>query len=264
MHARRLLVAIILLPLLFFFVMKLPAGYFLLLLLLVSSLAQAEFYAMFRVAGILKVLGILSGIFVLSAVSFAESLFPHAFLLSFIVITVVRLFVRGDPSSALQDVSPVLFGIVYIPCLLAYQFFLRVEQGPAWVLFLYGMVWISDSFAYYVGKGIGRRKLYPSMSPNKTVEGAVASCIGGVLSGWLLNQVLVGTLVFSQALIIGGIVGTVTIVGDLIESMFKRDAGVKDSGVIIPGHGGILDKIDGALLAGPVLYWIMHFVGYIQ
>jgi len=138
------------------------------------------------------------------------------------------------------------------------------EIGPEWVIFLYASVWSSDTFAYYIGKGIGKRKLYREVSPHKTVAGAAGSLIGGILSVFILKAILLPLLTVSAALIIGVMIGIISIIGDLIESMFKRDAGVKDSSTLIPGHGGILDKIDGALFAGPVLYWILIVIGIIK
>jgi phosphatidate cytidylyltransferase len=95
------------------------------------------------------------------------------------------------------------------------------------------------------------------VSPNKTVAGAGGSVIGGMVGALLLRMLIVPQLGLLPALFIGVMVGIISIIGDLVESMFKRDAGVKDSGAIIPGHGGILDKIDGALFAGPFLYCIL-------
>ncbi|MBS1233330.1 MAG: phosphatidate cytidylyltransferase, partial [Nitrospirae bacterium] len=111
--------------------------------------------------------------------------------------------------------------------------------------------------AYYIGKSIGKRRLYREVSPNKTVAGAGGSVIGGMVGALLLRMLIVPQLGLLPTLFIGVMVGIISIIGDLVESMFKRDAGVKDSGAIIPGHGGILDKIDGALFAGPFLYWIL-------
>jgi phosphatidate cytidylyltransferase len=99
------------------------------------------------------------------------------------------------------------------------------------------------------------------VSPNKTVAGAVGSVIGGVAGGVLLRALIVPQLSLPAALLIGMMIGSISIVGDLIESMFKRDAGVKDSSHIIPGHGGILDKVDGALFTGPLLYWTLSLYG---
>jgi len=179
-------------------------------------------------------------------------------MLSFMLISSARLFLIKDPLSSLKDLSPVIIGFLYIPNLLLTQWHLRLH-GYEWIIFLYGCVWASDSLAYFAGKSFGKRKLYREVSPNKTVAGAFGSVIGGTLSAYLLgNWLLIQgyNIKIPTLFLIGAAIGSVTIVGDLVESMFKRDAGVKDSGSLIPGHGGILDKIDGVLFAGPVLYWI--------
>lgn len=257
MHVKRLVVALILLPVFYLYIMKLPQVFFLIFLLAASVIAQSEFCSMYRIGGLMRNTGILAGIAILSTMYFARDIFPDMLLLSVIIISTIRLIGKRDPSSALSDISPVLLSVLYIPCLLGSQLFLR-GNGPGRIVFLFGCVWGSDSFAYYVGKGIGRKKLYKEVSPNKTIEGAVGSVAGGAISGWLLNMVVGNPLTLAESLFAGMIIGATTIIGDLVESMFKRDAGVKDSGSIIPGHGGVLDKIDGALFAGPVLYWVLQ------
>lgn len=257
MHIKRLVVASILLPLLYLYIMKLPQAFFLIFLLAASVIAQSEFCSMYRIGGLMRNTGILTGVAILSTMYFSRDLFPDMLLLSVIIISTIRLLGKKDPSSALSDISPVVLSVLYIPCLLGFQLFLR-GNGPGWIVFLFGCVWGSDSLAYYVGKGIGRKKLYKEVSPNKTVEGAVGSVAGGSISGWLLNMAVGNPLTLTESLFTGMIIGATTIIGDLVESMFKRDAGVKDSGGIIPGHGGVLDKIDGALFAGPVLYWVLQ------
>jgi len=260
MHRRRLLVAVIVLPLLYLYVMKLREVYFFFLVLFVSVVAQAEFYAMYRVGGLIKAVGIMGGVAVLAALYVSVGLLPHVLVATFLVILTIRLIGKRDPSSSLRDVSPVLVALLYIPGSLGFQFFLR-GYGPEWIPFLFGTVWASDSLAFYIGKTLGKRKLYVEVSPNKTVAGAFGSLAGGAGAGWLLNLILLHTMTVWKAAIAGLLIGATTIVGDLVESMFKRDAGVKDSGGFIPGHGGILDKIDGVLFAGPALYWVSRAFG---
>jgi phosphatidate cytidylyltransferase len=101
------------------------------------------------------------------------------------------------------------------------------------------------------------------MSPNKTVEGAIGSLIGGVIGTLLIKFTLLDGISLSHAVILGVAVGFASIIGDLVESMFKRDAGVKDSSSIVPGHGGFLDKIDSVTFAGPVFYWCCLLLGVI-
>ncbi len=182
-------------------------------------------------------------------------------ILGFMALSIWRLFSVKSPEGALSDIAPAVVGIAYIPTLLLPQWHLRL-LGSEWIVLLYACVWSSDSLAYYAGKGIGKRKLYYEVSPNKTVEGAVGSIIGGFLSSiilaWLIglfsNPLLIGPTGLIKIAILGLMIGSITIIGDLVESMFKRDADIKDSGTLLPGHGGFLDKLDGALFAGPLLY----------
>ncbi len=210
---------------------------------------------MYKTNKMLSIVGILCGIMVFT-LSFKSSFYTIiAFIISFILISSLRLFLIKEPMNSLKDISPIVVGIIYIPTLLLAQWHLRLK-GYEWIIFLYSCVWISDSFAYYIGKGFGKRKLYISVSPNKTVEGAIGSVIGGIISSSILGGILNLNINFIYLMLIGIIIGSITIIGDLVESMFKRDAKVKDSGSFIPGHGGILDKIDGVLFAGPTLFFI--------
>jgi phosphatidate cytidylyltransferase len=138
-----------------------------------------------------------------------------------------------------------------------------IKAGAPFLIMLYAAVWGSDSMALYVGKSLGRRKLYVEMSPNKTVEGAIGSLIGGVIGTLLIKFTLLDGISSAHAVILGLAVGFASIIGDLVESMFKRDAGVKDSSSIVPGHGGFLDKIDSVTFAGPAFYWCCLLLGVI-
>lgn len=261
MHLKRLAVAAVLLPLFYFYIMELPETYFFALLLTVSILAQWEFYSMYRLGGLMKNTGIFFGVVALVSAYFSRFTCLIA-LPAIMTILVVRLFGKRDPESSLKDVSFTVLALLYVPGLLSFQLLLR-QHGPGWIVFLFGCVWIADSCAFYAGKSVGKRKLYKEVSPNKTVAGGVGSILGGCLSGWFLDGLFLHAMGPSKSVLIGLVIGATTIVGDLVESMFKRDAGVKDSSNLVPGHGGILDKIDGVLFAGPVLYWISRAAGVI-
>jgi phosphatidate cytidylyltransferase len=260
MHFKRLIVAAALLPLIYLYIMYLSSEYFTFLLILVSVIAIWEFYSMYHIEGIIRFIGLISGISILVISYISKGLLADIIIFSFIVMASVRLFLKKTPRSSLYDISPPVLGLLYIPCLLTYQTRLR-EFGPEWVIILYAMVWTADTFAFYIGTLIGKRKLYVEISPKKTLAGAAGSLIGGAFAAVFLKTVLIPALTMPTALAVGITIGIISIVGDLVESMFKRDSGVKDSGVIIPGHGGILDKIDGVLFAGPVLYLILIIKG---
>lgn len=263
MHLKRLVIAMILLPLFYIYVMYLPSEYFLFILVFFSTIALIEFYAMSGISGILKYSGIFWGAALPAVFFIAGNYFIDILLLSILTTMSLRLLLKKDPGSSISEISAVILGLLYIPGLLSFQLNL-IKAGPAWIVLLYTSVWVSDSLAYYVGKGLGRRKLYKEISPNKTVAGAVGSFFGGILGAALIKTVLLPQISVYQTVLIGSAVGIATVIGDLVESMFKRDAGVKDSSRIIPGHGGVLDKLDGVTFAGPVLYWFCTGLGLIR
>ncbi len=133
-------------------------------------------------------------------------------------------------------------------------------RGLAWLLTVILVTWLSDTGAYLVGRTMGRRKLIPTVSPNKTWEGLigglVAATITGILCNWLFGLDINPLL----AALIGFVLAVVGVIGDLTESLIKRQAGVKDSGTLIPGHGGMLDRIDALLFTFPAGLFIAHFV----
>lgn len=256
MHRTRLISALILIPLLIVYIMYLPPLYFLLLMMLITLIGQAEFYSFFEVKTMYRLLGLASGIYLLSMVYRSGAPFEDFFVVIFIIIAGMRLFTNKMTEGALKDVSYTIVGILYVPFLLSYQIKLR-EFGPEWIIYLDSCVWGADSLAYYMGKAFGKKKLYESVSPKKTIVGAYGSVIGSVFISLLFNAILSLKLSFIQAVVLGFVIGAVSIIGDLVESMFKRDSGIKDSGSVIPGHGGILDKIDGIVFVSPVVYWIV-------
>ncbi len=257
---KREIVAVLLLPLIYLYIMELPAVFFFGLLLIISGAAQMEFYSMFRVKTSFSLLGVVAGLLLLYLVYTGEGEFHLFLVFLFMLVMLFRLSDSGrGPEHALADVAPVLVGVMYVPLILSLQLHLRAA-GPEWVIFTCATVWASDASAYYVGKNFGRRKLYPSMSPKKTVEGAVGSMIGGAAAATAIRFLLMGELTLYQVLAAGFLVGSFSVLGDLTESMFKRDSGVKDSSALIPGHGGVLDKIDGMLFATPVVYMVVRLV----
>ncbi|HVZ85253.1 MAG TPA: phosphatidate cytidylyltransferase [Terracidiphilus sp.] len=168
----------------------------------------------------------------------------------------------------LVDATSSVFGLVYIGYTLLTIPMLRAQpNGPTLVVFLLFVVWAGDIAALYMGRTWGRHKLAPSLSPNKTWEGAIGSVAGSLAAtaalfgiATLLVQANFVRLSFADEvwwewLIIAVVVNVAAQVGDLAESALKRSAGVKDSGTLLPGHGGVLDRIDALLLAAPVLWY---------
>ncbi|MDF1535941.1 MAG: phosphatidate cytidylyltransferase [bacterium] len=135
--------------------------------------------------------------------------------------------------------------------------YLESETTRRSLLFLLLCVWVCDSAAFYVGSTMGKHKLAPGISPNKTVEGSVAGVLGSVAAALLMRAVSLVTWPVAFVLFAGAVIAVLAQLGDLAESMIKRDAGVKDSGNLIPGHGGVLDRVDALLFTVPVFYYAL-------
>ena len=176
---------------------------------------------------------------------------------------------RAKLDRVLPDTALGLFGLVYIVYPLTLIPLIKAhEDGTGLLLFLFLCVWSGDTAALYIGKNFGRRKLAPQLSPNKTIEGAIASVVGSVVFGmgvYYLGDYLmtrgytdlhIGIPAW-QMVLLAIVLNLAAQLGDLLESAIKRGAGVKDSGTMLPGHGGILDRIDALLLAAPVLWYIL-------
>ena len=146
-----------------------------------------------------------------------------------------------------------LFGVVYIFGSWRLAIPLR-DASPYWLLFALALSWVGDTAAYYVGKSFGRHSLAPRVSPKKTWEGSAASVAGSVVFGWLFLRVFLPQVPAWHAMTLAAAANAAGQAGDLAESAIKRGAGVKDSGSILPGHGGLLDRVDSTLFAMPVVY----------
>ena len=167
---------------------------------------------------------------------------------------------RQNIDDALVSVAPGLSGLIY--CCILFSFLIRIRetpgiQGSAWLVILFVVIGLGDAGAYYGGRAFGRHPLAPRISPKKTIEGAVAGLLTSVAVGialglWLVKASWPWLALISAAAAIAGQIG------DLAESALKRSAGVKDSSSILPGHGGVLDRLDSLLFAAPVFYWLIR------
>jgi phosphatidate cytidylyltransferase len=152
--------------------------------------------------------------------------------------------------------------MIYIPLSLAgYMLLFHTDLGGRWIFLILFVVSIGDAGAYYVGSHLGRRKLCPRVSPGKTVEGSMGGLVANIVAGMAVSIFLLPTLVSIKGVIFFIALGVAGQLGDLFESMLKRSAGVKDSGHLLPGHGGLLDRVDAMLFAGPVaMVMILYFL----
>jgi phosphatidate cytidylyltransferase len=215
--------------------------------------------------------------------SFSHSAIFAAGLAPFIFLTIAMR--RADLATAFPAALVSAFAFAYVALPLAFLVQLREQWAGAFlVIYLLLVVWSGDIFAYFIGKAVGRHRMSPRISPNKTWEGAAASVMASVgvglllyhyalaISSWLLNAHFIERrdgyfgnqpLPFWPVFWISAALNVAAQIGDLVESLIKRGAGVKDSGAILPGHGGMLDRVDALLFAAPVLWYyaawqVMH------
>ena len=259
---KRHVIAALFLPLFISYIYYLPPlPYFMGLLIIVCMTGLWEFYAMYKVSVKLSVPGVIVGGLLLYLLCRYPSYFSEGMFISLFLLMLIRLFAERSPSGCMTEMGPLSAGLLYVGIFLSFQWLLRADpMGKEYIFMLYTSVWLADGGAFYIGTYLGKNKLYPSISPNKTWEGAYGSLLGGALGAVIIRTIFNMPLSLTAAAAIGAVMGVAALLGDLVESMFKRDAGVKDSGVFIPGHGGMLDKLDGMLVAGPVLYLIVRYL----
>ena len=181
---------------------------------------------------------------------------------------------RNSSRSPWQNVAATVFGVLYIGLLGSHLILLGAwpmadpgvvmlgDRIMAPVLLAFAIPWSYDAFAYFCGRLLGRRKLLPRVSAGKTIEGAIGGMLGAMVFMFALRFALFPFLTPMHCVVLGAAGGIVAQVGDLVESLFKRDAGLKDSSSLIPGHGGILDRFDSVFFAAPfVYYYLVYAVG---
>jgi len=187
--------------------------------------------------------------------------FQFFLIISFFVPLIYQLF-KPKISLTSSKLGHYFLALSYIaiPFALLIQIpFIKGDYHPNIILGVFILIWISDSFAYIVGSTIGRTKLYEKISPNKTIEGALGGLIAAIAAAYFLSK-YVTDLSPTNWMIIASIVVVFGILGDLIESKFKREAGVKDSSNFIPGHGGFLDRLDSIIFVAPFVYVYLHII----
>lgn len=256
--AVRLLTSAVAVPLLLGLLFIGPAIGWAALIFAAVAVAAIELYSMTirgdrvaRTFGVIATLSVAFAIYV--ATRDARILLTVAILLP-PVAYLVPLFRVGDvPSSGLSMMS-LAAGPWYIGGLLTTTSLLRRDFGPGWVLLVLSIAWFADTGGYFVGRRFGRAKLYPVVSPNKTWAGLYGALAGSTLAGLLAPLVYLPRLPLIHGALLGLCGGAVGQLGDLVESLLKRSVGAKDSGSIIPGHGGILDRIDAVLFVAPFVY----------
>jgi phosphatidate cytidylyltransferase len=291
--AQRIVVGVVAIPLILLLCM---AGglYFFSFIAIASAVALREFYALAEAKGAkpLVVLGIIGGFFINLSFFLRFPSQPPLLVIVLLIVTVVfslRELFRNQ-GSAILNLSTTLFGLLYVSLFFGTLIGIRerfvpaafpvlryfpsgagvtdariADQIHAWggytVMSVFVIIWICDSAAFHVGSALGKHKLFPRVSPQKSWEGAAAGFLFAILSALAAKYLVLTFLPVASVLVIGAIVGTIGQLGDLTESLMKRDAGVKDSSGLLPGHGGAFDRFDSVLLVAPCVYlYLDHFL----
>jgi len=180
---------------------------------------------------------------------------------SAIVIPLIWLLFRPSKEQAFNNWAWTIAGILYIGWMLSYWIDLRsLEDGRGWVLWAMLITFASDISAFFIGRAWGKHSLASGISPGKTWEGAIGGFLTGIIASVIFSIAFSLPLNYWQMMLLGGVISIFAQLGDLVESLLKRNAGTKDSGKLLPGHGGILDRFDSTIFTGAVAYYIYHCI----
>lgn len=253
--------------------------YYLILIEFGIFLGSYEFFDILRARGLkpYKRLGIIAAM-VLGLNSYFQS---HIFtvitpLVLIFVLSIAELF-RKRPENSLFNISSTLFGVIYVGWLFSHLillmnmpenltpneyyniFNIKIRLGTSFALLPFALTFVNDSSAFFIGRKFGRHKFFPWISPNKTIEGVIGGGIFTIIACFIYCIFYATYLSWFDCLALGLLTAFFAPAGDLVESMIKRDANLKDSSNLIPGHGGFLDRFDSILFVSPVVYYYLRF-----
>ena len=225
--------------------------------------AGATYFLTYRIANATK------GEVLLYSIRYNQNIEKIVLFLVLLVSIKCLLFLFNENQTTLSSYSKYIYliGYIILPFLLITKIpFGKVGYNPKIIISIFILIWTNDTFAYIVGKSIGKRKLFEKVSPKKTIEGFVGGVVFAVLASYIISKYYIeivesNTFIWIITALIVSIFGTI---GDLIESKFKRIAGVKDSGSIMPGHGGILDRLDSVIFATPIIFLFYQILNYVS
>lgn len=241
-----------------------PLPWFTVFVAVCGLLAVFEFYQMTAVSKrrLLTSFGLIWTLFFILSPHFDYEFLVPLLLTSAVALSMLLLVFHPQKEGAFASWSWTIAGTLYMGWLLSYLVALRLDAGRNWVFLVLFTVFAGDIAAFFVGRALGRHRLAPHISPNKTWEGAVAGVLAAIIVSLLftLPTPLGVPLSYGQAILLGLLVSIFSQLGDLVESLLKRSTGVKESGKLMPGHGGLLDRVDSVVFAGIVVYYYYIFV----
>ena len=240
--------------------------YFFAFVLGIGIISYYEFWSFVRNKNINAnlIVGIISvGVIITNSYKSFITYYPLLIII-LLLLSTIELF--RNKNSAIINLGTTLLGILYFgmfaSALLSIREFYQVDytRGGLLIISIFASIWICDSAAFFGGTSLGKHKLFPRVSPNKSWEGAIFGLLFAVIAMVISKVIIIDFLSWLDVIIIGIIVGIIGQIGDLIESLFKRDAGVKDSSALIPGHGGIFDRFDSLLYSAPAVFLYIKYL----
>ena len=262
-HAKRWITAIVAVPVLFWVIAFGGRSVFFVLIAIVSLTGIYEYNRMAFGSGfyVEKTATIAASLFFLfSAFSKNMELIVALAVFSVMAALILNLLRIKNYGHGSNSSSRVVLGIMYVPLLMAHFIFIRdFPSGVLWVFYVLVIAFAGDVAAYYVGRTFGKKKFFAEVSPGKTVEGTVGLILGSIL-GSVMFIIFFPLLPVHHAVLIGLFAGIIGQLGDLAESVMKREAGIKDSGTILPGHGGILDRLDCLMFIAPSVFYYRELI----
>lgn len=267
MHSKRLITALILIPSVALLIVIGGKFWLAVFINVICIMALWEYFRIVlnndrsMVAMIFRILTFVTGSAVIWAAYFHSiDIVLDIIALNAVVSAVVSIFKFKSDPSVCEIVFKQVVGVIYVPLFLSYLLLIRNgRNGEVWIFLLLIVVYMGDAAAYYAGTYLGRHKLCPAVSPNKTVEGAFGGLLTSLVAGALYKCFLLPRLPWGLGLLFFLSMGISGQLGDLFESELKRVARIKDSGTLLPGHGGVLDRIDAVLFAAPVAYFFKAY-----
>ncbi|MFH1784187.1 MAG: phosphatidate cytidylyltransferase [bacterium] len=264
MLAKRIIVALIGIPLILFLI-HIGGITFLLFVLIVMAMGLREFYSLIRKESLesLKVVGILSALYLgISTYMNVDTVGLGLFVSVLIIILFLTRVYTKNIETSVPDIAVTLLGVFYVGWLLSHLISLRQlpHFGREYTFLVFLTTWSIDNGAYVVGMTMGKHKAIPKISPKKSIEGIVGGLTGGIIAVLIAKWWFLPNLSYTHSIGIGLLLGVMGQLGDLAESLIKREANVKDTGSFLPGHGGILDRFDSIFFTAPVLYYYIKFL----
>lgn len=245
--------------------------YFLALINAVIFIGMWEFYRMLETKGIqpYKIIGITCGLVLTWYVFFRNGMYANLFLTVAVVALMCLEITRKESRMAVYHIASTVLGVIYVAFLGSHLILLReypisanmdYSLGSSFVFLAFIVTWAGDTGAYVVGSVVGKRPLIPRISEKKTREGSLGGLLFSIAGALIAMQTFAPYLALWHAVVLGLLAGVLGQLGDLFESLIKRDVEIKDASAMIPGHGGILDRFDSLLFTAPFIYYFVRFV----